>query len=71
VEFCRTPRRAADLTTRLGPLSTALYVAPPPPISVRGDIALFREYLSQGGAREVARRAAGRVRRVVGGGRGR
>ncbi len=66
VEFCRSPRRAADLATRLGPVSTALHVAAPPPISVWGDIALFREYMARGGVREVARRAAGRVRRVGG-----
>ena len=65
VEFCRTPRRAPDLAT-----------AAPQPVrrrrspgarrpSVRADLALARDYLRAGGVREVGRRAAGRVRRLV------
>jgi hypothetical protein len=39
----------------------------PPRLSLRADVALARDYLKAGGVQEVARRAAGRVRRVVGG----
>ncbi len=66
VEFCRAPRRAADLVAALGPSRTPLHPHVPPPISLRGDVALLRQYLEQGGVKEVARRAAGRVRRVTG-----
>lgn len=69
VEFCRSPRRAADLAVRApGSSDDALRLPPPPPISVRGDLRLLREYMRQGGVREVAIRAGGRVRRLVGGG---
>ncbi|GEK21664.1 glycosyltransferase [Cellulomonas xylanilytica] len=67
VEFCRSPRRAADLALRApGTTTDSLRLPPPPPVSVRGDLRLFREYMNQGGVREVARRASGRVRRVTG-----
>ncbi|RJQ67996.1 glycosyltransferase [Pseudonocardiaceae bacterium YIM PH 21723] len=59
VEFCRNPRPAAD---RL-PNREAL--VPTPALTkgaaLRRDWQLAREYLSQGGPGEVARRAAGRV----------
>ena len=69
VEFCRAPRRAADLALRSpGAVDHALRLPPPPPVTIRGDIRLFREYLRAGGVREVVRRASGRMRRVAGGG---
>ena len=63
VEFCRDPRPAAD---RL-PGSAGLVVSEP----VRGrelvrrDLALVREYLSDGGPRELVRRVAGRMKKVA------
>ncbi len=65
VEFCRRPRRAADLVTTLQAPVALMHPAPPPPISLRGDLSLFRQYMQQGGVQEVARRAAGRVRRLT------
>jgi GT2 family glycosyltransferase/glycosyltransferase involved in cell wall biosynthesis len=63
VEFCRFPRRAADLVYDLGDArARALPFVPTP--SVRGDLRLFREYWRQGGLGEVLRRATGRVRRL-------
>jgi GT2 family glycosyltransferase/glycosyltransferase involved in cell wall biosynthesis len=65
VEFCRFPRRAADLQ----------YVLPAPdavahpferPRGLRSDLALAREYLAAGGLKEVGRRASGRIRRLTG-----
>ncbi|WP_196250841.1 glycosyltransferase [Cellulomonas sp. JZ18] len=66
VEFCRSPRRAADLAAELGEPEPESSVPPPPWGGVRGDIALLRQYLEDGGVAEVVRRASGRVRRVVG-----
>jgi GT2 family glycosyltransferase/glycosyltransferase involved in cell wall biosynthesis len=63
VEFCRNPRPAADRLPGAGDL------APAEPVRgaalVRRDLALVREYLADGGPRELARRAAGRVRKVA------
>jgi len=66
VEFCRHPRRAADL-------AVAVEVAPPgrrrrrePRRSIGSDLELAKGYLRAGGVREVARRAGGRVARVLG-----
>ncbi|MDQ3762088.1 MAG: glycosyltransferase [Actinomycetota bacterium] len=62
VEFCRHPRPAPDrlcgapLTTASRPTGMAGVL--------RRDAALVREYLAAGGPREVARRAAGRLRRL-------
>lgn len=67
VDFCRSPRRAADLVEGLGDAA----VRPPSALAVRRrsslreDVVLFRTYLQQGGAQEVARRAVGRVKRRV------
>ncbi len=67
IEFCRAPRRAADLAGDLGTAIVPLRpVGPPPPISVRGDLKLVKEYFQAGGLPEIARRAKGRVRRVTG-----
>ncbi|UVS81771.1 glycosyltransferase [Actinokineospora sp. UTMC 2448] len=61
--FCRDPRPAADRLPGASPLVTrpAMGVAD----RVRRDLGLVREYLDAGGAGELARRAAGRVRRVA------
>lgn len=59
VEFCRAPSRAPDVGQQ------RLEVPNLVPVSVRGDLALLRQYLRAGGPREVARRAGGRVRRVI------
>jgi hypothetical protein len=63
VEFCRDPRPAAD---RL-PGAEDLVVSAP--LSgrqvIRRDLALVREYLADGGGKELARRVAGRVRKVA------
>jgi GT2 family glycosyltransferase/glycosyltransferase involved in cell wall biosynthesis len=65
VQFCRSPRRAPDLVDLYG---EALPQARPfmaPRRRWRDDVGLAREYLKAGGAREVSRRAYGRVRRTV------
>jgi hypothetical protein len=59
VEFCRAPSRAPDIGQQ------RLEVPNLAPVSVRGDLALVREYLRAGGAKEVARRARGRISRVL------
>ncbi len=66
VEFCRFPRRAADLAVPGAPEPAPRgrrRVGPKP--SVRSDLALARGYLRAGGVREVTRRVSGRVRRIV------
>jgi GT2 family glycosyltransferase/glycosyltransferase involved in cell wall biosynthesis len=66
VEFCRSPRRAADLAFVRGTddEQRAVFVRPRP--TVKQDLALARDYLRAGGVGEVTRRAVGRVRRVLG-----
>jgi hypothetical protein len=63
VEFCRNPRPAADRLTGTGPLTVS------EPLgalgTVRRDLALVKEYLDAGGPGELARRAGGRLRRVL------
>ncbi|GAB2974070.1 glycosyltransferase [Amycolatopsis acidiphila] len=63
VEYCRNPRPAAD---RL-PGATDLVVSDPVRGKelVRRDLALVREYLADGGPKELVRRAAGRVKKVA------
>jgi hypothetical protein len=65
VDFCRFPRRAADLE----------YVLPAPdPVAhpfqrvrgLRSDLVLVRDYLAAGGVKEVVNRAGGRIRRIAG-----
>ncbi|MFI9385215.1 glycosyltransferase [Kutzneria sp. NPDC052558] len=63
VEFCRSPRPAADRLVAAGPL-----VREEPLGTVgtlRRDLGLVREYLDAGGPAELAKRAAGRVRRLT------
>jgi GT2 family glycosyltransferase/glycosyltransferase involved in cell wall biosynthesis len=66
VEFCRMPRRAADLQNVLEEPSQ---VARPfdRRRGFRADLALARGYLGAGGVSEVVTRASGRMRRVLGG----
>ena len=67
VEFCRRPRRAPDLAVRPTEVTDeqARRGSRRPSGGVRKDLSLVRAYLKVGGPREVARRAAGRVRRVI------
>jgi GT2 family glycosyltransferase/glycosyltransferase involved in cell wall biosynthesis len=70
VEFCRDPRPAADRLAGLSQETEAdrqwkLHVQTLPAFNLRGDVALYREYLRAGGIREVATRAQGRVKRVI------
>jgi GT2 family glycosyltransferase len=67
VDFCRFPRRAADLAVELDdPVQVAEQFRRPG--GLKADIGLARDYLRAGGITEVARRARGRVRRVIGSG---
>ncbi|NUU16801.1 glycosyltransferase [Cellulomonas humilata] len=66
VEFCRTPRRAADLAVPTAPTGQPRSRDRGPKRSVRDDVALARDYLRAGGVSEVSRRAWGRVTRVTG-----
>lgn len=63
VGYCRSPRPAADRLMSAGPLVRA------DPLGAGGvlrrDARLVREYLNAGGPTEVARRAAGRLRRLA------
>jgi GT2 family glycosyltransferase len=66
VEFCRFPRRAADLAVPgEAPAPRRRRRSGPKP-SVGSDLALAKAYLRAGGVKEVTRRVAGRVRRVTG-----
>lgn len=65
VEFCRTPRRAADLAV-VPAAPSARPRSRGPRRSLRQDAVLARDYLRAGGVSEVGRRAAGRVKRVLG-----
>jgi len=67
VEFCRMPRRAADLEHRLGEADLTARLFERPPGGLREDLGLIRKYLSEGGPVELARRAGGRVRRKIAG----
>ncbi|WP_149205413.1 glycosyltransferase [Actinotalea subterranea] len=68
VEFCRHPKRAADLAVEAAPVQTGRRRRSGPRPSVKADLALAKGYLRAGGVREVTRRATGRVRRVLGSG---
>lgn len=68
VEFVRSPHRAADIASDRGALTVGpahLLRLSRPKVSPRDDVQLARRYLEEGGIREVARRASGRVRRIV------
>lgn len=61
LDFCRSPRRAADLTGAPG----SLVHAAPRVVSLRHDLALARGYLAEEGPWEVARRAYARARSLA------
>ncbi|WP_020668097.1 glycosyltransferase [Amycolatopsis nigrescens] len=63
VEFCRDPRPAADRLPGSGPLTVSDPVRGKE--MIRRDVALLREYLADGGPKELARRVAGRVVKVA------
>lgn len=63
VEFCRDPRPAADRLPGTADLVTTPAVRGS--AMVRRDVDLLREYLADGGPRELARRAGGRVMKVA------
>lgn len=76
LRFCRAPRHAPDTPAardakdRTGTVGGNGVLAPrllvtPPPSSVKGDVGLAQQYFREGGVKEVARRAGGRVRRVL------
>lgn len=67
VEFCRDPRPAADRLPGAGPMVGTKPLGAV--AAARRDVALMKEYLNAGGPRELARRAGGRLRRVLGQGR--
>jgi len=68
VEFCRDPKRAADLALpREAAPKERTTGSRRPRASVRQDVALARSYLKVGGLGEVTRRIVGRLRRVLGG----
>ncbi|NIH82452.1 glycosyltransferase [Amycolatopsis viridis] len=63
VEFCRDPRPAADRLVGAADLTVSAPVRGAE--AVRRDLALVKEYLADGGPKELARRVAGRVRKVA------
>lgn len=63
VEFCRDPRPAADRLPGSADLVTTPAVRGG--AMVRRDVELLREYLADGGPRELARRVGGRVVKVA------
>lgn len=63
VAFCRNPMPAADRLPGAQPLVRNRSL--PPSEAARRDLALVRQYLRDGGTAELARRAAGRVRRLA------
>lgn len=67
VEFCRNPRPAADRLPGAGPMVGTKPLGAM--AAARRDVALMKEYLNAGGPRELAKRASGRLRRVLGQGR--
>jgi len=66
IDFCRSPRRAADLKYQIHGPDAAAHPFQRPRGGVRADLRLAREYLAAGGPRELTQRVNGRVRRVLG-----
>lgn len=68
VSFCRNPRRAPDLLdpALVGAMRTELAVVPPVPKGFREDFRALQDHLASGGARLVAAKTVGRVRRLWG-----
>ena len=69
VDFCRNPRRAADLAHTSGIVPPRRKKAARRRLDLRTDVKLARGYFRVGGVRELGRRVGGRVRRVFGGGK--
>ncbi len=68
-QFCRSPRRAADLVDSTGSATRIVRRQEPRKrIVLTEDFVLAKQYLAQGGLREVRRRALGRVSRLIGSG---
>jgi len=65
VRFCRDPRPAADRTSPASVAAVARRSRGSVPERLRADLDAARQYLSDGGMTEVARRAAGRIRRLA------
>jgi GT2 family glycosyltransferase/glycosyltransferase involved in cell wall biosynthesis len=63
VDFCRFPRRAADLEMSLRASRRKSRVEPRRSFRLREDAALAKQYLTEGGPVEVVRRAMGRLSR--------
>ena len=61
VEFCRFPRRAADLVGALPDARLALRRSSHQPTGIRADLELVGRYLREGGVPELARRVQGRL----------
>jgi len=69
IAYCRDPRRADDLLDGRAVLRTsgAVDVVPPPWEGVRGDLALVRSYLREGGPRLLAGKVKARTLRIASG----
>ncbi len=65
VDFCRDPRRAADLASGLAELYTPARPYPAKPWNARRDASLALAYLRSGGVGELSRRVWGRARRIL------
>jgi GT2 family glycosyltransferase/glycosyltransferase involved in cell wall biosynthesis len=63
ISFCRNPMPAPDRLPGAGPLVRNKSL--PASEAARRDLELVKHYLADGGPRELARRAAGRVRRLA------
>jgi GT2 family glycosyltransferase/glycosyltransferase involved in cell wall biosynthesis len=61
VAFCRHPHRAADAEVRYDPATPVVRWAD----RLRQDAVIMRQYLAEGGVRHAARRAGGRMARVM------
>jgi len=67
VEFCRSPRRAADLSVARGRSASRPSARPRRRLGPVGNVRLAVAYFKAGGVREVSRRVAGRLGRTFGG----
>ena len=63
IAFCRNPMPATDRLPGAEPLVRNKSL--PPTEAARRDLALVKQYLNEGGPSELARRAAGRARRIA------
>ncbi|MFZ5872569.1 MAG: glycosyl transferase, partial [Actinomycetota bacterium] len=67
LDFCQNPYRAADLLDAdvAGALHQPLEIPEPAWGGVRGDLALVRRYVAEGGLPMAAGKALGRIRRLT------